>query len=86
LKPGKFKYLAPTDLDECLAQLAEHGDEASLLGGGQSLLPLMSLRIARPEVLVDLNRLPNLDGLAVSADGVSAGALRSWSATATSPG
>lgn len=75
MKPAPFRYLAPETLPECLDLLAEHGDDASLLGGGQSLLPLMSLRIARPEVLIDVNRLPGLDAVAAGPDGVSLGAL-----------
>lgn len=75
MKPASFKYIAPETLSECLGLLAEHGDEASLLGGGQSLLPLMSLRIARPEILIDVNRLPDLDTIEAAAEGVSLGGL-----------
>jgi carbon-monoxide dehydrogenase medium subunit len=75
VKPGKFRYLAPESLPECLDLLAEHGDEASLLGGGQSLLPLMSLRIARPEVLIDVNRIPGLDRIENGGATISLGAL-----------
>ena len=75
MKPGPFRYLAPESLEETLELLAEHGDEASILGGGQSLLPLMSLRIARPETLIDVNRLPGLDQISVAPDRVSLGAL-----------
>ncbi|HEY2056264.1 MAG TPA: xanthine dehydrogenase family protein subunit M [Solirubrobacterales bacterium] len=75
MKPGRFRYLAPESLPECLDLLAEHGDEASLLGGGQSLLPLMSLRIARPEVLIDVNRIPGLDRIESGDDGIALGAL-----------
>jgi carbon-monoxide dehydrogenase medium subunit len=75
VKPGTFRYLAPETLPECLDLLAEHGDEASLLGGGQSLLPLMSLRIARPEVLIDVNRIPGLDRIEDGAAGIDLGAL-----------
>lgn len=75
MKPGPFRYLAPEGLPECLELLAEHGEEASLLGGGQSLLPLMSLRIARPEVLIDVNRLPGLGAIAAGPERVTLGAL-----------
>jgi carbon-monoxide dehydrogenase medium subunit len=75
MKPGQFRYIAPQTLEECLATLAEHGDEASVLGGGQSLLPLMSLRIARPDILVDVNRIPGLDQIEVSERAIELGAL-----------
>lgn len=52
-----FEYHAPDDLDAVLDLLAEYGDEATLLGGGQSLVPMMALRLAMPEILVDLGRL-----------------------------
>ncbi len=66
MKPAKFKYVAPDTVEEALAVLAEHGDDARPLAGGQSLVPLMNMRIARPAVLVDLNRVAGLD--AVTAD------------------
>ena len=60
MKPPPFEYHAPSSLDEALSLLAEHGDEAKVLAGGQSLIPLMSLRLAHPAVIVDLNRVSNL--------------------------
>ena len=63
MKPAKFKYLAPTTIDEALAALAEYGDDARPLAGGQSLVPLMNMRIARPTVLVDFNRVAGLHGI-----------------------
>ena len=66
MKPAKFKYVVPDTVEEALAVLAEHGDDARPLAGGQSLVPLMNMRIARPAVLVDLNRVTGLD--AVTAD------------------
>jgi len=62
--PASFEYSAPVTLDEALSILDQHGDEAKLLAGGQSLIPLMKLRFAAPGMLVDLNRIPGLDGLA----------------------
>lgn len=61
MKPAAFRYLAPETLDEALDLLAEHGDDAKVLAGGQSLVPSMNFRLARPAVLVDINRLPDLD-------------------------
>lgn len=60
MKPAPFRYFAPTSLDEALALLAEHGNEAKLLAGGQSLVPTMNFRLAQPSVLIDLNRLSKL--------------------------
>ena len=58
--PGPFEYHAPTSLDEALALLAEHGEDAKVLAGGQSLIPLMRFRLAQPARLVDLRRVPGL--------------------------
>ena len=59
--PARFEYTAPTTLEEVIATLAEHGDEAKLLAGGQSLIPLMKLRFATPGVIVDINGVSGLD-------------------------
>ena len=61
--PAAFDYHAPEGLDEALSLLGEHGMDAKLLAGGQSLIPMMRFRLAEPGVLVDLNRVPGLDGL-----------------------
>jgi CO/xanthine dehydrogenase FAD-binding subunit len=63
MKPPRFDYLAPTSLDEALALLAEHGEDAKVLAGGQSLVPLLNFRLVRPEHLVDLNEIPGLEGI-----------------------
>ena len=60
MKPPPFVYVAPTSLDEAVAALAEHGEDAKVLAGGQSLIPLLSLRLARPTALVDLNGVAEL--------------------------
>ena len=60
MKPASFKYLAPESLDEALAATAQHGSEAKLLAGGQSLIPAMNFRVMQPAVLVDLNLLDGL--------------------------
>jgi aerobic carbon-monoxide dehydrogenase medium subunit len=69
MKPAIFEYFAPTTLDEALELLHEHGDEAKILAGGQSLMPLMNLRLARPKIIVDINRLSGLDGIALTGEG-----------------
>lgn len=66
MKPPPFLYACPDTLDEALALLAEHGDEAKVLAGGQSLVPLLSFRLARPTVLVDINRVAGLDRIDVT--------------------
>jgi len=60
MKPAPFDYYAPTTVDQALAHLAEHGYEAKVLAGGQSLVPMMNFRLVQPSVLVDLNSIPDL--------------------------
>src|SRR4029453_15544592 len=61
--PPQFVYFAPTTLQEALTLLRHYGSEAKLLSGGQSLIPLMKLRLATPAYLIDINRIPDLDSL-----------------------
>ncbi len=58
--PVDFEYVRPSTVDDALAALAEHGDDAKLLAGGHSLLPMMKLRLATPAVLIDIARIPEL--------------------------
>jgi aerobic carbon-monoxide dehydrogenase medium subunit len=67
--PSRFRYVAPSSLDEAIALLREGDGEAKVLAGGQSLVPLMKLRFASPELLVDINNLPGLDHHTLGADG-----------------
>ena len=67
--PSRFRYEAPRSLDEALALLRQFGDEAKVLAGGQSLVPLLKLRFASPELLVDINGLPGLDHHREDPDG-----------------
>jgi carbon-monoxide dehydrogenase medium subunit len=60
VKPAKFEYHAPASIDEALAILARYNGEARLLAGGQSLVPMMNFRLARPDAVVDLNRIEGL--------------------------
>jgi len=73
--PARFEYFAPTTLNEALEILERHGDEAKVLAGGQSLIPLMKLRFASPRALVDINRIGGLDELAEEDGGLRIGAL-----------
>ncbi|MGZ4381558.1 MAG: FAD binding domain-containing protein [Gaiellaceae bacterium] len=61
MKPPPFRYERPETVEEAAALLAEHGDEAKVLAGGQSLVPLLNFRLLRPAVLVDVNRVAGLD-------------------------
>jgi aerobic carbon-monoxide dehydrogenase medium subunit len=73
--PARFDYVAPTTVDEVLAVLAERGDEAKVLAGGQSLIPMMKLRFAFPDMLVDVNRVPGLDFIDEADGQLRVGAL-----------
>ena len=74
--PSRFAYEAPSNLDEVIGLLHEGAGEAKVLAGGQSLVPLIKLRFASPEMLVDINNLPGLDTLEFGADGsIRIGAL-----------
>ena len=66
MKPAAFDYHAPRTVEEALSLLHEHQDEAKVLAGGQSLVPAMNFRLARPAVLVDIAQLPGLDRIDVS--------------------
>ena len=74
MKPAPFAYVRPGTLAAALAALAENPD-AKVLAGGQSLVPLLSMRLAAPAALVDINGLPDLDAVTCTGDGVRVGAL-----------
>ena len=88
MKPAPFDYLAPRTVDEALEALARHGEEAKVLAGGQSLVPMLNFRLARPAVIVDINRVSGLDGLGEGGGTLQVGALvrqrrlERWAATA----
>jgi CO/xanthine dehydrogenase FAD-binding subunit len=75
LKPAPFDYLAPQSLQEALLALRDHGADARMLAGGQSLVPLLNLRLTKPKVLVDLNGIAGLDTIRETAAGLSIGAM-----------
>ncbi len=75
MKPSPFTYHRPESLDEALAVLAEVGGDGKVLAGGQSLLPILSMRLAAPAHLVDVNRLADLAYVRTTPDGVRVGAL-----------
>ena len=73
--PTAFEYLKPTSISEAIALLRQHGEDAKLLAGGQSLVPMMKLRIARPKVLIDIHRLSELDYIREEAGQIRCGAM-----------
>lgn len=76
--PAAFDYLAPTTLEEALMALAEHGDEAKVLAGGQSLLPVLRMRLNAPEWVVDLGRVEELRGIREDGDTIVIGAMTTY--------
>ncbi|MEE9277014.1 MAG: FAD binding domain-containing protein, partial [Dehalococcoidia bacterium] len=73
--PPRFGYSAPDTLDEALSLLAQHGPDAKVLAGGQSLIPLMKLRLAAPPYLVDINRIQDLSYIREENGSLRIGAL-----------
>jgi carbon-monoxide dehydrogenase medium subunit len=83
--PAQFDYLAPTSVEEALAALAQHGDEAKIMAGGQSLLPVLRMRLNAPEVIIDLGRIDSLRGIREDGDALVIGAMTPHSVVATDP-
>jgi len=75
VKPASFVYHRPATLDEALALLADHGGDAKPLAGGQSLIPAMNFRLARPAILIDLDRVRELAFMSAGPDGLRLGAM-----------
>ena len=73
MKPPRFDYVRPETLAEALALLDRHGGDASILAGGQSLMPMLNLRVAQPAVLIDINVVPELDRIALAGGRLSLG-------------
>lgn len=84
MKPAAFDYVRPRELDGVLAVLAEHGGEAKILAGGQSLMPLLNFRMLRPAILVDVNKVDELSFLREDGSGLRIGALTRHHALETS--
>ncbi len=83
--PAQFDYLAPTTVEEALAALAEHGDDAKILAGGQSLLPVLRMRLNAPEVVIDLGRIEALRGIRDDGDAIVIGAMTQHAVVAEDP-
>ena len=75
MKAPRFGYLRPAKLDDALQLLAEHGDDARILAGGQSLVPVLNMRLAHPKLLIDINRIDPLKGISMQSGTVRIGAL-----------
>jgi aerobic carbon-monoxide dehydrogenase medium subunit len=84
MKPPRFDYVIPRSVDEALGILAQHGDEAKLLAGGQSLVPLLNFRLVRPAYLVDLNDVGGLAGIRLDDGHLAIGAMTRQRAVETS--
>lgn len=85
MKPPPFEYRAPEHLDEILALLSKYGSDARLLAGGQSLIPLLNLRMAQYDLIIDLNRCMELKQIASTQEGLSFGAMVRQSDAIASP-
>jgi carbon-monoxide dehydrogenase medium subunit len=82
--PSAFDYVRASSVEDAIRLLEEHGDDAKLLAGGHSLIPMMKLRLAAPSVLIDIAGIPQLDGIRVSGNRVTIGALTKHAALAAS--
>jgi aerobic carbon-monoxide dehydrogenase medium subunit len=83
--PAQFDYVAPTSVEEALSVLAEHGDDAKILAGGQSLLPVLRMRLNAPEVVIDLGRIDALRGIRDDGDTIVIGAMTQHSVVGSDP-
>lgn len=84
MKPPRFDYVSPRSIEEALSILAQHGEQAKVLAGGQSLVPLLNFRLVRPAYLVDLNDLADLGGIRVADGRLCIGAMTRQRAVETS--
>ena len=83
--PAQFDYVAPTSVEDALAALAQHGDDAKILAGGQSLLPVLRMRLNAPEVVIDLGRIDSLRGVRDDVDAIVIGAMTPHSVVGSDP-
>ena len=83
--PAQFDYVAPTSVEEALAALAEDGDDAKVIAGGQSLLPVLRMRLNAPEVVIDLGRIDSLRGIRDDGDAIVIGAMTTHADVGSDP-
>jgi carbon-monoxide dehydrogenase medium subunit len=82
--PAQFEYLAPTTVEEALSALSEHGDDAKIIAGGQSLLPVLRMRLNAPEFVIDLGKIDSLRGIREDGDAIVIGAMTTHAEVGTS--
>ena len=75
MMPGSFEYYAPRSLSEAVKYLSQHRDDVKILSGGQSLLPLMKMRLSKPGYILDIGRIPALDSITEEGNSLIIGAL-----------
>jgi carbon-monoxide dehydrogenase medium subunit len=85
MNPSSFEYFRPQSVSEAISLLQQHGENVKLLAGGHSLLPIMKLRLAEPDALIDISRIDALRGVSENAGGISIGALTTHRQVATDP-
>jgi aerobic carbon-monoxide dehydrogenase medium subunit len=83
--PAPFDYVAPTSVEEALTALSQHGDDAKIIAGGQSLLPVLRMRLNAPEMVIDLGRIPSLRGVREDGDAIVIGAMTPHSVVGSDP-
>lgn len=83
--PAAFDYVAPTSVEDALAALAQHGDDAKIIAGGQSLLPVLRMRLNAPEMVIDLGRIESLRGVRDDGDAIVVGAMTPHSVVGSDP-
>ncbi|HTW17158.1 MAG TPA: xanthine dehydrogenase family protein subunit M [Nocardioides sp.] len=83
--PAPFDYVAPTSVEEALTALSQHGDDAKIIAGGQSLLPVLRMRLNAPEMVIDLGRIPSLRGVREDGDAIVIGAMTPHSVVGADP-
>jgi carbon-monoxide dehydrogenase medium subunit len=84
--PSVFDYVRAASVDDAIRLLGDHGEDAKILAGGMSLIPMMKLRFASPQTLIDIRKIPSLTGITVSGDRVTIGALTNHAAIAADAG
>jgi carbon-monoxide dehydrogenase medium subunit len=85
VKPARFEYARPATMPRALELLARHGNDGALLAGGQSLMPMMNMRLATPSILIDIGRLPGLADIGLSGDNLVIGAMARHADVLASP-
>ena len=78
MKPPQFEYACASSTEEAIALLAQYGEDAKVIAGGQSLMPMLAFRMATPKLLVDIGRIEGLRGITISEHGIVLGALARW--------